>query len=604
MNNLNLKVSKTNSSNKCDLNYCKLEPLDLKYLEEHFLPTEEDKNNSYNPFRVENLQNYIPIYTLFFKMNETNYSNISLNNKYHMVNMNTVFDIEHNQSLEKPVFIKYSPLLDPIKYMLGKYDLNSKTIRTLPTINSNDEECYKKILNINNASYIDCFFSFLSSKLLHNHNFQNAIDFYGTYCGIQNKFKMDITDDFEYLNNSDFFLNNINKCFTITNAEINKFYNHNSRANKNKLNISKSSLHNISSISLDIIHCDPHNITDIINTEKNGDFEIEDVYEKEHKKYNSPSSNRSKHSDKSDSSKTSENENSSNDEDYGSEEELSEEGEDGENDGDEEEEEGDEEDSENCSSDSIEDTVFSYIDNFPVQFICLEKCDGTLDELFEKEEIDETIGASILFQIIMTLLTYQKAFEFTHNDLHTNNIMYVNTDIKYLYYKYNKIYYKVPTYGKLYKIIDFGRSIYKYSSNLFCSDSFANDGDASTQYNFEPFYNSHKPIINPNYSFDLCRLGCSIYGFIIDDDCTTKLNEFQKTIKRWCTDNNDKNILYKKNGEERYPDFKLYKMIARTVHNHTPENQLKFKYFAQFIFSPKNKKNIEIMDLDIIPGYI
>ena len=105
MNNLNIKVSKTNRSNKCDLNYCKLESLNLKYLEEQFLPTEEDKNNSYNPFRVENLQSYMPIYTLFFKMNETNYSNISLNNKYHMVNMNTVFDIENNQSLEKKVFI-------------------------------------------------------------------------------------------------------------------------------------------------------------------------------------------------------------------------------------------------------------------------------------------------------------------------------------------------------------------------------------------------------------------------------------------------------------------------------------------------------------------
>ena len=37
-------------------------------------------------------------------------------------------------------------------------------------------------------------------------------------------------------------------------------------------------------------------------------------------------------------------------------------------------------------------------------------------------------------------------------------------------------------------------------------------------------------------------------------------------------DDNGKNILYKKNGEERYPNFKLYKMIARIVHNHTPEN--------------------------------
>ena len=611
----NLKMSKINCLNKfdIDINDCKLEPLDLNYLEKQFLPTEEDTNNSYNPFHITNLQTYIPIYTLFFtplyienvnnlqncKINETNYSNITLNNKYHMVNMNTILDIENNQSLEKQVFIKYSPLLDPIKYMLGKYDFNNKSIRTLPTVNSTDDECYKKILNINNASYTDCFFSYLSSKLLNKHHFKNAIDFYGTYCGIQNKFKMNITDDFEYLNNSNFFLNNINKWFTITNKEFNNFYNHNSRANKNKLNISKSSLHNISPISLDIIDCDLQtNITENTTIENNENFEIEDVYKKEYNN-SSLSANQSKNSKKSDTTQSdvTESENSSNeDDDYGSEQDLSEEG------GEEQEEE--EENSDHCFSDENENSFFSYIDNFPVQFICLEKCDGTLDDLFEKNEIDETTAASVLFQIIMTLLIYQKTFDFTHNDLHTNNIMYVNTDIQYLYYKYNKMYYKVPTYGKIYKIIDFGRSIYKYSGNLFCSDSFANDGDASTQYNFEPFYNSNKPIINPNYSFDLCRLGCSIYGFIIEHETDTKLNEFQKTIIRWCTDDNNKNILYKKNGEERYPDFKLYKMIARTVHNHTPENQLKFKYFNKFIFSPKNKKNIDIIDLDSIPSYI
>ena len=30
----------------------------------------------------------------------------------------------------------------------------------------------------------------------------------------------------------------------------------------------------------------------------------------------------------------------------------------------------------------------------------------------------------------MTLLTYQKSFDFTHNDLHTNNIMFQKTDKK------------------------------------------------------------------------------------------------------------------------------------------------------------------------------
>ena len=120
--------------------------------------------------------------------------------------------------------------------------------------------------------------------------------------------------------------------------------------------------------------------------------------------------------------------------------------------------------------------------------ICLEKCDGTIDLLFENEEINEENGSAALLQIIMSLLTYQKAFQFTHNDLHTNNIVYKETDEEYLYYKYNNKYYKIPTYGKIYKIIDFG-SIYKYQGKIFCSDSFAQGGDAATQYNCEPFYN-------------------------------------------------------------------------------------------------------------------
>ena len=69
---------------------------------------------------------------------------------------------------------------------------------------------------------------------------------------------------------------------------------------------------------------------------------------------------------------------------------------------------------------------------------------------------------------------------------------------------------------KIFKIIDFGRAIYKYKGKLICSDSFHKDGDAATQYNFEPYYNDRKPIIEPNYSFDLCRLGCSIYDFIME----------------------------------------------------------------------------------------
>jgi len=217
--------------------------------------------------------------------------------------------------------------------------------------------------------------------------------------------------------------------------------------------------------------------------------------------------------------------------------------------------------------------------------------------------VDLKLGASAFFQVIMSLLAYQKAFKLTHNDLHTNNIMWIKTDLEFLTYRFAGKVYKVPTYGKLFKLIDFGRAIYKFQDKQFCSDSFATGGDAATQYNFEPFFNRNKPRLEPNYSFDLCRLGSSIFDFIMDVDTpVSKMNELQKTVNRWCLDDNKKNVLYKKNGEERYPNFKLYKMIARTVHDHTPEAQLEFPFFKQFLMKGNMGEKV-LMDLDELPVY-
>ena len=114
--------------------------------------------------------------------------------------------------------------------------------------------------------------------------------------------------------------------------------------------------------------------------------------------------------------------------------------------------------------------------------------------------------------------------------------------------------------------------------------------------------NPKRPRLEPNNSFDLCRLGSSLFDFVMDiDDKEEDLDELQKTIKRWCLDDNGKNILYKRNGEERYPNFKLYKMIARSVHQHTPEAQLSYDYFKQFLVEERNGT---IMDIDSLPSYI
>jgi hypothetical protein len=148
--------------------------------------------------------------------------------------------------------------------------------------------------------------------------------------------------------------------------------------------------------------------------------------------------------------------------------------------------------------------------------------------------------------------------------------------------------YKVPTYGRIYKIIDFGRSIFRFNGRVFCSDSFKQGGDAATQYNIEPYFNEKKPRLDPNSSFDLCRLACSIFDYLVEDFNEVKeVSQISDPVTRlvveWCLDDKGINMLYKNNGVERYPDFKLYKMIARCVHKHTPHAQLERPEFSRYI---------------------
>ena len=655
--NNNKMVDKNNpitEVRKFEISYTKTEPIDLEYLErqyEEMTADFQDSEEEYRPYNITQIQHFNPIYKLLFDLTPETYDGISLNHLFQMENLTKIKNAKTQCFLDKNVFIKFSPILDPIRYMIGKYDMNDEKIRTLPNLNSDQNNTLPKIASFNNASYIDGFFSFLSSSLLHTNNFTHGIDFYGSYLGIQDKFKFAITDDLDYLRESDFFKDNLDKLFTIKDNQDGDINNElrnlmGSRGNKQKLCISKSNInvHNSSIISITSLDDLPiwseppletpsfpsgtaelgrsptpngsgslQTFVEMIDENLTNDDDIildinnDLVYEKISKPLQT-SSEKSHHSSRSSSSDSSDNSKLN----YSSEEEEDsgdDSGNDSGNDSD--------NDSSDCSGNnsgddsndeysdcSDESEIYGYIHNFPIQMICLEKCEGTMDELFSNKKLNDKTSASALFQIIMILLTYQKVFKFTHNDLHTNNIMYVSTNTEFLYYKYCNKQYRVPTYGKIFKLIDFGRSIYKYQGKTFCSDSFAPGGDASTQYNFEPFFNEKKPRLDPNYSFDLCRLGTSIYDFIIDDDeVLEKMNDLQKTIYRWCLDDNGKNVLYMKNGEERYPNFKLYKMIARTVHNHTPEAQLEFPFFKQFLETGKKKAHLTEMNIDTLPCY-
>jgi hypothetical protein len=565
---------------RSNISYLKKDYPDFKTLEKQFQQNPEDLKYDYNPFRLSQVNTCNPIYSLLFG-NECDLDNICLTHKYHIKDLLTVEDLETKQLIHKNIFIKSAPLLDPIRYMIGKYNTepNSLTFPSTHNLPHTDiSVSNKKLVDRNNASYVDNFFCFLTNDLFCRHEFIHGIEYYGSFSGIQEKYKFDVSDDFDYLCNSTFFINNNRKLFIVDNEDINSFIHESrdTRTNKTKLKIIHSSTVS-NNIEIPIEQIDESFTRE--ETEEPS-LKLEEIYIKNNESETIHGSISSNDSDSVLNYSTDNDDNDDDDDDHN--ETKDEESEDWET----------EEDTDNGSNDAdmsneseTDKKEFSYINNFPVQLICIEKCEGTFDDLLENDDnFTPNEGICALFQIIMILITYQNSFHFTHNDLHTNNIMYISTDVEFLFYKYKNNYYKVPTYGKIYKIIDFGRAIYKYKKNLFCSDSFSHEGDAATQYNFEPYMNENKARIEPNYSFDLCRLGCSIFDFIIDD-CDvdfSKLDDFQKIVYTWCQDDNGKNVLYKRTGEERYHNFKLYKMIARTVHQHTPDAQLDRPVIKQY----------------------
>lgn len=542
---------------------------------------------------VSDPQNYVPLYHKFFSLSDKNYDSINLNHVKYLDSVGTmkdsnVFECEvvnkNGSTCKKDVFFKYSPLLDPVKYMMGKYDSKDENLMKLPKFDTKNG--HAKIRDPNNAAYIDGFFTYLTSQLYNSHDFVHALDFYGSFLANKKDFRINIADDVEYLNDSEFFHLNRSSLFEVDNTYANVIFNFNSRKNKEKLKIEPIEGDNVLELSdiedlaeLDSIFIERNEHDDKQEFVEEADlvysFDIKECDNKD-EDYSSECSSRSSVTER------------------------------------ERDEESDEEDctSESGFSTASEDMLFATIPNFPVQVIALEKCENTLDALIvdKGDDMADLEWGSMMIQVIMMLISYQKTYGLTHNDLHTNNIMYVSTDKQFLYYRADGKHYKVPTFGRLYKIIDFGRAIYKFRGNVICSDSYHPKGDAATQYNFEPYINDDKPRLEPNFSFDLCRLGCSLLDFFLDE-----LEESPKdpklaakrVIAEWCVDDKGRNVLYKTDGEERYPNFKLYKMIARTVHNHMPIDELRKGYFERFVVSKKKiSRNAKIMNIDDLPSYL
>ncbi len=294
-------------------------------------------------------------------------------------------------------------------------------------------------------------------------------------------------------------------------------------------------------------------------------------------------------------------------------------------------EEMDSSESSNNSDDNMtydETKTFAEFSNYPVQISLLERADGTMEDLIEEQDDEDPLKdlkwAAWIFQVVAALCEAQYYYGFVHNDLHTHNVMFVNTDLEMIHYKIVKEgvadqFISIPTFGKLMKIIDFGRASFTLPEShggFYISDAFFDGNDAAEQYNCEPFYDpSNGPKLEPNPSFDLCRFSVSLIESLYPTKpealsptkimnkegskiYTETVSPVYNLLWSWLLDDKQHNIMRLPNGKERYPSFELYQKIASEVHSAIPSKQifkdafLCFKQESEPILESGDKKEV------------
>ena len=549
-------------------------------------------------------QNYVPLYGRLFDLHPGNGRNLNLPHSLRLVRLGErhaplhfsarAVDRSGNER-DVQAFFKLSPLLDPLRYITGRYDVTDPHLLALPGLAS--EPCHPKARDPNNSAYVDAFFSYLASGLLHRHGFVHALDSYGSFLAVRRGFPVDVCEDLDHLGASEFFAANEGKLFHFDEGARQRFTRGLGSGRRRTPLVLGANGETVSesahvdgppdTVDLDSIFAPSVSGPDQASPSAPG---LEVVFEAQDSEKSTGAAagslGRQSSECSSRSSGTEDDEGSYDGEDASSEEDSV---------------------SDTGTASSAGGDAFNLVINeFPVQCIALERCEATLDALMLRKKLSPAEWESAMFQVVASLMAYGRCFRLTHNDLHTNNIMFVPTDRKFLIYKIGGRHYKVPTFGRIFKLIDFGRAIYEYQGRRMCSDSYHRKGDAATQYNCEPYLNAKRPRLEPNPSFDLCRLGCALYDFLMDeyDDPEYRPPAVVEMIMGWCIDDKGRNIMYKSTGEERYPDFKLYKMIARSVHKHTPAAALDTPCMQRYVVSRSSLgRKVRIMNLDALPCY-
>ena len=90
-----------------------------------------------------------------------------------------LLDHTKGTKLARPVFFKFAPLLEVTNYLMGQFaeEERSAPITVLPQPNNGDTPVLKKMLEVNNASYLDGLFAYLIGHLREEYDFLHAAVF-------------------------------------------------------------------------------------------------------------------------------------------------------------------------------------------------------------------------------------------------------------------------------------------------------------------------------------------------------------------------------------------------------------------------------------------
>ena len=609
-----------------------------------------DKLNKF--LGVTKLQSYFPILNNYFDFYNDSKCDFTLKSRFRVTDILqkvnhkvddsyiknflvcSVKDVSSGTEKEMNIFVKTLPLLNVTHYLTNEYRLNSTC---LP--NQHYHDTIRKINNANNSAYIDVFFSYLGSRLSEKGKCPSFPIFYGTYSGMMDEFKIDISEDYDDLKDDEDFIHLLGDKFLLEDAKIEQEPLINEELLQRDCEIEVDNFdavigdilseNLIDDLSIDIPEESQNNSSEAESgLDENLNKVVSDVVDniinqavkesqEEQTEIYSNNNLEPEHNleidieieSNTDSGSDSESE-SNMEEPEGVWEDIS--------DSDGISEDRDRIDSsdnlESLLRDDIDDEIriidsdcsfsdisdsstssdslkYAKIPNFPVQLNFIESLDGTLDNYIDNsinKKIPPTEWKSILFQICFGLAVAQKHYLFVHNDLHSSNIMFKNTEKSFLYYKFGNRYFKVPTFNKISKIIDFGRATFKLGNKIYFSDVFMKNEDAWGQYTYPNNSNTLKHCrVKPNMSFDLSRFATTIIDRFVF--CDEKYDDVRNLVKLWMTDR------YGNDLSELEEDFDLYKIIARNVKSALPRSQLNKKIWNEFEITEDQIPNSEFV---------